>query len=312
MRSELQERLDRATDNKRRKEKLASQLRLLRQSLVEASADCDRHSERLESEEADVKSLQGLTLANLLQTVLGRKDDLLVKEKQEVVAAVLKLEQAESVRDELKDEVDTIVAELDSLGDAELNYETLLQEKREHLETTSDPLAARLMEFDTHIQEQESICKETREAIAAGRRATDSLRAVRRTLDSAANWGTFDIMGGGAVASIIKHGKLDDAKTQVRRAQSDVRRFNTELGDIGRQINRHLDVGSLTSFVDVFMDNIFTDFAVQSKISDSRSACVDVMRRVDKLVAECKQSLKDNERRIKELAVEREEFIHAS
>lgn len=55
--------------------------------------------------------------------------------------------------------------------------------------------------------------KEKREAIAAGNRALNSLRAAQENLSSAKNWGLWDMFGGGFISTVVKHSKMDRAQT---------------------------------------------------------------------------------------------------
>ena len=46
--------------------------------------------------------------------------------------------------------------------------------------------------------------KEKREAMEAGNRALHSLREAQANLDSARNWGLWDMFGGGTITSLLK------------------------------------------------------------------------------------------------------------
>ena len=47
--------------------------------------------------------------------------------------------------------------------------------------------------------------KEKREAIDAGNRALKSLRNAQDNLNSAKNWGLWDMFGGGFISTMAKH-----------------------------------------------------------------------------------------------------------
>ena len=70
--------------------------------------------------------------------------------------------------------------------------------------------------------------KEIREAIQAGEAALSSLKNAREKLDSAKNWGIFDIVGGGFVSSLIKHSRMDDAQEYMEEAKQNLRRFENQ------------------------------------------------------------------------------------
>ena len=50
--------------------------------------------------------------------------------------------------------------------------------------------------------------KEIDEAIASGEHALISLREAQNKLNSARNWGIFDMLGGGLITDLIKHSKM--------------------------------------------------------------------------------------------------------
>ena len=61
--------------------------------------------------------------------------------------------------------------------------------------------------------------KEVREAINAGERALYSLREAQNNLQSAKNWGIFDMFGGGFLADVMKHSKMNNASTYMENAK---------------------------------------------------------------------------------------------
>ena len=67
--------------------------------------------------------------------------------------------------------------------------------------------------------------KEKREAMEAGNRALHSLREAQANLDSARNWGLWDMFGGGTITSLIKSSKMDRARQSIEEAQDERRSF---------------------------------------------------------------------------------------
>ena len=60
--------------------------------------------------------------------------------------------------------------------------------------------------------------REMKEAIDAGERALSSLGSAQEKLNSAGNWGIFDILGGGLFSTMIKRSKMDDAQRLIEEA----------------------------------------------------------------------------------------------
>ena len=74
--------------------------------------------------------------------------------------------------------------------------------------------------------------KEIDEAIASGEAALFSLKEAQNKLNSARNWGIFDMLGGGLISDIIKHSKMNDASAYLEEAKRDLLVFQRELQDV--------------------------------------------------------------------------------
>ena len=125
--------------------------------------------------------------------------------------------------------------------------------------------------------------REINEAVAAGERALDSLRAAKSKLDSARAWGIYDILGGGLLSSAIKHGQMNNANEWMEQANRDLRRFAKELRDVPGE-DLHVQTGDLISMLDIFCDNFFSDIMVQSRINDARNRIDQVIDHVQETV----------------------------
>ena len=128
--------------------------------------------------------------------------------------------------------------------------------------------------------------KERQEAIIAGERALDSLYEAQNQLRKARNWGIYDILGGGFISSLIKHSKIDNARTCIERAKYDLQCFNRELRDVSYDIS--VDVGDFLTFFDL-MDSFFADLLVQSRISDASRRIEDAIYRVQDILDHLKR-----------------------
>ena len=113
---------------------------------------------------------------------------------------------------------------------------------------------------------------EVREAVLAGRRALESLHEASDALDSASNWGLFDLLAGGFLVSMVKHARLGDAREALERARADLYAFTREVSDVSAIESVRLDVGGVASALDVLVDNPFVDLYVQKKIDDAQEA----------------------------------------
>ena len=121
--------------------------------------------------------------------------------------------------------------------------------------------------------------KELREAIAAADYALDSLCRARDSLNSARNWGIFDIVGGGLISTLIKRSKMNDASAEMEAAKRALERFRSELNDVDELIDIRFNENDLMAFADYFFDGFLADLVAQSRINDARVS-------VDRTIAE--------------------------
>ena len=120
---------------------------------------------------------------------------------------------------------------------------------------------------------------ELAQAIDAGEHALTSLRDAQHQLDSAGNWGLFDMLGGAS-----------DCMEQARR---DMERFERELRDVTLCANLDLDTGGFLAFADMFMDNVFADVPVQRKISQARKHVGEAVRQVESIVGALRRKYRE-------------------
>lgn len=127
--------------------------------------------------------------------------------------------------------------------------------------------------------------KEKREAVAAGRRALESLRAAQRELDSAKNWGLVDMFGGGFFSSMIKRGKMNNAEQYMQQAKYDLRSFSKELRDVDQVMDLHINTDDFLSFADWFFDGFAVDWMVQSRINQAKEQVEEAIYRVERILS---------------------------
>lgn len=134
--------------------------------------------------------------------------------------------------------------------------------------------------------------REMKEAMDAGERALSSLRSAQEKLDSASNWGIFDMLGGGLFSTVIKRSKMDEAQNLMESAKMDLNRFQKELNDVNTSLDLRMEISSFLSFADFFFDGFIADYLVQSKISDAKVQVSDAIYKVEQVLVELKRRMK--------------------
>ncbi|WP_127493174.1 hypothetical protein [Paenibacillus glycanilyticus] len=285
--------LDRLTEAKERKYELDRAIRRqsqFRSRLNELERQIIRLELDLESEQADVDKLTRMTLTNLFHTLLRSKDEQLEMERQQAVAAALRLSEAKQERDKLKEEIMQAGMVISANHGAEQDYYELLKEQEHFLRSMPDK-ASELLAMESEIAAQQVTVRELNEAFTAGRRVLASLEPAIESLDKAINWGNWDTWGnGGLISTHIKHEHIDDAKASIAAANHELKSFRDELADLQRSLNIHVDISSLLKFGDYWFDGLITDWIVQKRIKETQDrtceAAHEVRTVVKKLQAE--------------------------
>lgn len=287
MLSDISNRLTQVTEKKRRNEKLERDLGHVQDRLVVKSTQAVELHEQLKKEQVDVERLERLSITGLFYSVLGSKQEQVEKERQEMLAAQLKYEQARREAESLRAEKEQIESELRGLSGVAREYTLLLAEKEALLHQSDPRASAELMRLSEEIAHRNTERREIDEAIAAANAVIASLDNVIEALESAAGWGTWDMLGGGFLVTAAKHSRIDDARSGVQDVQAKLNRFTRELADVQRSANVHIDIGTLDVFADFFFDGLIMDWIVQSKISDSldqtRQAKANIVQVVNRL-----------------------------
>lgn len=124
---------------------------------------------------------------------------------------------------------------------------------------------------------EKNIKKEIQEAILAAEK-TLKYTIAEGELKSAKNWGFFDMAGGGFVTTMFKRGKMDHAETALTNARDSMKNLRKELADVDEVVGIDLEIDGFISFADFFLDNVFVDWMVQSKINKALTQVREGMR----------------------------------
>ena len=241
---------------------------------------CARLQKEAAAEQADVDKLEGFSFAGLVQSLMGTKDENLKRERQEAEEAALLLESNTQALQDARRDLARIQRELADMGTYETQYNALLMEKAELLKEFRTPLAERLEELErrqTDLARQE---KELREALQAAESAIGCAREVRDALNSAADWGTWDILGGGLMADAFKHSALDEAQQKLNHLNARLACLRDELDDVDIRSDLQVGVDGFLHFADFFFDGLFADLAVQDHIDRSRAQVEELIQQI--------------------------------
>lgn len=254
-------------------ERVGTQLESSRRQLAALRALIGKHEQRVARERQDVEDVEGLTFTALLSWMLEDVEARRDKETQDWLAATLRLEQAQSEHSACTTQEKALTRRLDSLPDPRPQYIELLAAKTRLLAEHPAERNVALM----HTAERHGVLtdflRELDEALWAGEVARAAIAGLLDCLSKAQALGKLDMLG--LASNWVKYEHIDSAQRHSSAANRALSRFQMELADV--QARHHaeltLDISSLATFADYFLDDMISDWVVQCRIDKShRSA----------------------------------------
>lgn len=250
---------------------------------------------RLEDEEDDVRRLECRSLARWFYGLTGGLEDRLSQERAEARAAAVKHDAVARELNDVSASIDAAATELEALSGCEDLYNAAIERKAEAMKVSGSAAGERLAALEREAASVERGRREIEEAIRAGRHAQHAALEIIDSLSRASTWGTVDFFTDSFLVDVVKYGHLDEAQARIEDLQVRLRRFGTELRDVGEYGGAlELDIGGFLQFADYFFDGLFVDFAVNQRIENSLaqaravSSRIDAaLRRLDGMLADC-------------------------
>lgn len=298
---ELDRELEQAGQVLERARKLETVLRDLqaqREQCCQAEAEA---RDVLAREEADVDELEGISLASFWARLKGEREERLDQERREALAAKARYDAARRALEDLEGRLTSVQKERDSLLTQQSRYQALLEEKEELLRRMGGEQARELIRLEEENREIQRQLREVQEAASAGVEALRALEEMGFALDSASNWGTWDIFGGGMLATMAKHSAMDDAQRLADQARWALSRFRTEMADVSAVEVPDVEIGGFAAMADYLFDGLFADLYVQGQISDAQAGVSRSLDQVTQLLSSLdreRQTLEGNAERL--------------
>lgn len=107
-------------------------------------------------------------------------------------------------------------------------------------------------------------------AIAAGREAHRYARAALEALRRAKGWGVYDMLGGGLVSGLIKHGKMDEAQRQIDGLRRALARFRQAADGLRIFCDASAELSGFWRAADLLWDGPLSDFLALRRIDQAQ------------------------------------------
>ncbi|WP_434756614.1 hypothetical protein [Paenibacillus amylolyticus] len=294
MNTEINEQLAVLKEKGRIYEKWTKRLHKLQAEEEQWQTKVEHCTSVLQKEQRDVDRLNGTSLASFFYDLIGKKTERLEREELELL--------------ESKAAYDTACRMLQDVQEQRLQVEQEIQRQQQYQYWESDyqilwgKKEDRLLKQDEELQhlaeEREHLASELQElneALREGEYLVYALERAEKALESAGNWGIYDMMGGGVLSTHIKRSRMDDAQVAIIDASKRLRRFQKELEDVEMAVRADLNLGGLLSFADYFFDNFFVDWMVQDKIRSAEKQVRHGFNMVRQTIQVLQGEIKDHE-----------------
>lgn len=292
-----------------RKRKLEASAAELRRQRDTYAARAEELKEAMREEQADVDRLEGRSLAAFFYNVVGKMDEKLTRERQEAYAARVRYDAAARELAGAEEDLARCHAELEELDGCEERYAALLREKTQAVKAAGGAAAEQILRMEEREAYLESQERELGEASAAGQSALATADGILESLSSAEGWGTWDLFGGGLIADLAKHSKLDEAQAAVEYLQSQLRAFRTELADVTISADFQVNIDGFLRFADYVFDGIFADWAVLDRINQAQTQVENTRAQICAVLDYLQQMTDQAERERVELQQEIERLV---
>lgn len=264
---------------------------------------------RLKKEQKDVENLDGFSILKVVRTWTGKQDEIREKELSELATIEAKYREIEKTVTDLEQDIVDIERELDQARwkSIDMEWETLMKEKEGWIYGNKQVEAARLDELYDQKTFLTSSSREITEAISAGHEAKIALRRALKSLEGAKDYSTWDtFLGGGLIATSLKHSKLDESENAIHAAQRSLQKFQTELLDI-QQIkveNLSVERDSFVTFADYIFDDIFSAWSTHSKINNSIDHINETISSLEHTTVQLEEQLKEDQDMLYNMGIE--------
>ncbi|MEO1516500.1 MAG: hypothetical protein AAFV95_15855 [Bacteroidota bacterium] len=263
----LDKELKRVFQEVQAKRKTETYLKNIDRMLLDNEAELADIERSIEEEMEDVDRLSRLNLYSLFQKLLGKKEEALELEKQELLYFVLKRKGILSSMAGLRQQKERLLANYSSKFQSEHRLDELLAQKIKQLKLEGHPLSKDILFYETRMANNQAKRKEIQEAIRRGEKVIEYFGQTIMDLERIESWGrtrykyTYE----------VRNQSVRKIKNDIYKTHRQLVRFEKELYDLSDhyEMNYLRQVQEMQLFLDQLIDNLITDWVVKSRITNS-------------------------------------------
>ncbi len=311
MEKSLNKDLREAYEGNRRREKIQIHRKHLKAAIKEAEFELAMYEKQMEKEQSDVTALEGKSVRKLFYELLGTKDPLMEKERQEFLAAFLKHQAVKKHLEILQYEDSILSRQAKALSGVKATLKTLLAAKKKALtdKNAKGKGARKLMALDKKLVAYKNFLREVIEAKAAGKSCLVILEKIAKQLDEVQDWGTTT-----AYNRKVKRRPrrwVNRATKNAYKAKSLLQKFEIELRDISDHygLSYQDEMTSIHLFLELFVDNLIVDWVIKKRINHTLHGVESVHDRVTMILMLLENEVAEVNLLIKEVEQEKKSVL---
>jgi len=239
--------------------------------LENSYAELNKVEDQLVDELEDIEKLEKMSITSVFYKVLGSQEEQLEKQRQEYLTVSLKHKELKKDIEILEYEHKVISGKVQEIGGLEESLEQLKKIRLQEIMRTDDHLRRQLTGIHRELDDISAEVEELRQAADAGNNSLKAIAVVIKHLKDAEHWGNWDMMNKqGRYYSQMKHNAIDRAMNAAQQAKHKLKIFDRELVDVNiEQTQLHIKIDGFGRFMDIFFDNLISDWVIQRKIKNA-------------------------------------------
>ncbi|MBS5884859.1 MAG: hypothetical protein E6300_07680 [Clostridium sp.] len=286
--------------------KLKSKISTLDVEINKTNESLEALKKILAKEKKDVDNLESFSLSYIYYKIKGSIDEKLSKEKLEFLEAQARYLEKEDYLNRLTSNKKQMLKAINDIGDIDLKYDDLLNSSAQYILKLNNENSEKVSLILNKIKIISLELKEIQEALLEGDNLIPYIDKAISNLNSAQNWGIYDMMGGDFIATMAKRSKMDDASKSINSIKVMLNRYNAELKDLSNEINVNLNLDSMSGIFDYLFDNFFTDYFVQGKINSALDSTKNLKAKVNNIQSNLTNKAQNYKKEIENLKKELE------
>ncbi len=284
-------------DQQKSNELAEKRLEFILDELAKKQRELAMLESKMYKEHEDVEALEKMSVKSVFRKILGDKEAQLEKERQEYLHAFMKFEEYKKTLDILEYEKGVLQEKVANAVNISEQIKKKLAIRKKEVMLNGSALGKKITALESEINRFYYVRKECLEAVEVGKSAIAIMNEMIRSLNNARGWGSFGRGSRGSMSQMIRMTSVDKAKKLSHQAQQLLRVFSKELADINGQqnFNFRFDFGGFDSFLNIFFDNLISDWVINQKIVTAQNSVASTQAKVKRIVSSLEVDIKNAE-----------------